>query len=142
MNIVAKLIACFIVLWMCRNSEEFIKIKDSTADLFYGPTSQNIHWSPLFPPTIPCNKRPIPEQNRILSKKLTGTKLAHITNSTAHGYLCTKAVWTVTCSEGFFGSRTLTHKIHPTLPSLSECQDAVRLYKTNHNSGIGFPMER
>lgn len=140
MSTTINFIACFVLLWICRESEEFIKIKDSTADLFYGPTSQTIHWSPLFPPAIPCNKRPIPEQNRILSKKLTGTKLAHITNSTAHGYLCTKAIWTVTYSEGFF--RTLTHKIHPSLPSLNECQDAVRLYKTNHHSGVGFPVKR
>lgn len=142
MSTTTKIIVCLFTLWMCRDSYGFIRIKENTADLFYGPTSEKIHWSPLFPPSIPCNKRPIPEQNRILSKKLTGTKLAHITNSTAHGYLCTKAVWTVSCSEGFFGSRTLTHKIHPTLPSLNECQDAVRLYKTNHHSGVGFPVER
>ncbi|EAT40425.1 AAEL007844-PA [Aedes aegypti] len=120
----------------------FINMKDTTTDLFYGPTSTIIHWAPLYPPVIPCNKRPIPEQDRLLPKKMTGTKLAHITNSTAHGYLCTKAIWTVTCAEGFFGGRTLTHKIHPTLPSLSECQDAVRLYKTNHHTGFGFPVER
>lgn len=72
---------------------------------------------------------------------MTGSKLRHFSNVTAHGYLCTKATWSVTCSEGFFGGRTLTHKIHPTLPTVSECVEAVRLYRTNHHSGLGFPVE-
>lgn len=105
------------ILMIVNIGNAFINVRDTTTDLFYGPTSTVIHWSPLYPPVIPCNKRPIPEQDRLIPKKLTGTKLAHITNSTAHGYLCTKAVWSVTCAEGFFGGRTLTHKIHPTLPS-------------------------
>lgn len=68
-------------------------------------------------------------------------KIETLFNQTAHGYLCTKATWSVTCSEGFFGGRTLTHKIHPTLPTVSECVEAVRLYPTNHNAGLGFPVE-
>lgn len=119
----------------------FVQVRDTTADLFYGPISETIQWSPIFPPNIPCNKRPIPEQNRILYKKMTGSKLRHFSNITAHGYMCTKATWSVTCSEGFFGGRTLTHKVHPTLPTVSECVEAVRLYRTNHHSGLGFPVE-
>lgn len=119
----------------------FVQIRDTTADLFDGPTSDAIRWSSIFSPSIPCNKRPIPDQNRILHKKRTGTKLKHFFNQTAHGYLCTEATWSVTCSEGFFGGRTLTHKIHPTLPTVSECVEAVRLYRTNHHAGLGFPVE-
>lgn len=83
MEVLKSINLCLFVLLMSASiGSAFINIKDTTTDLFYGPTSTVIHWAPLYPPVIPCNKRPIPEQDRLIPKKMTGTKLAHITNST------------------------------------------------------------
>ncbi|BEP11678.1 glycoprotein [Armigeres subalbatus rhabdovirus] len=132
---------CIIAVFQMTPVVGFVKVKDTTAELYYGPTSSDIHWSPIFPPGILCNKRPIPEQNRATHHKLAASKLVHFSNNTVHGYLCTKAIWTVICAEGFFGGRTLTHKVAPTLPTVAECADAVRAYRTNHHTGLGFPAE-
>lgn len=108
---------------------------------FYAPISTDITWSPIQPGEISCHQRPIPEMNLANTTVVTGKKFMHTESRRAHGYLCTRSEWSVTCSEGFFGDRSVTHKIKPSLPTLAECYSAIKEYRTNHNLEKGYPSE-
>lgn len=45
------------------------------------------------------------------------------------GYLCSKRIYYIDCSEGFFGGKDLTHGYETVMPHPGECSDAVREYR-------------
>lgn len=118
----------------------FLEVEDQ--GYFYAPVSTDITWSPVQPKEIRCFLRPAPEIGFDNRTTITGKKFTHTESKRAHGYLCTKSEWSITCAEGFLGDRSITHTIRPSLPTLSECFSAIRDYKTNHNLEKGYPAEQ
>nr|WCD44318.1 putative glycoprotein [Hattula rhabdovirus] len=135
-----KFMACFVTMLISQSAYCFVP-SGIESGLFYGPTSNTISWHPIQPKEIICRQRILPELAPSTTEKIPARKLTYTDSHSVPGYLCSKSRWDVICTENFLGGRTLTHQLHPSLPSEIECVEAVKIFRTSHNLDLGFPPE-
>ncbi|ADU05405.1 glycoprotein [Scophthalmus maximus rhabdovirus] len=111
------------------------------SEVLYMPDSRNIRWVKARPSVLKCPRKFTYEPSDTTNETDIEVQIPLLRNAHQPGHFCHKTKWVTTCSEGFFGSRTITHAVRHQRVSSAECAVAVKELTSGLAPVPAFPPE-